>query len=201
MSDGTRDLSQYVDLIDLKNALQSAPSLFQEVGDQNVGSYAVENFVRARFLNAAAIKVLALIVPTPSPSPLSTGLKALGEPITFSTVSGLITDCGPTISALKCVGDLATLQAAIEKTQVTHDSCKFAKGAWLPPYTRLTRVFGGGALTPGGNLLPTASSSMPSTVPPVIDLRVGPAATAIPTTLIDGVRMLERIDVGSPPGC
>jgi hypothetical protein len=126
-----------IDAIDLAVSLKSAPSLFQEVLDQRVGSYDNNNLIRAQYLQGVAADFVtrtAVLAPTPSPM--------LGI-LSFGTGSDLFAKCFSKLvaSPIDCATELETLEVAAASALSHRKACDWSRHAWLPMFSAVKTVW------------------------------------------------------------
>jgi len=187
------NLDTEVDLPDLYPALETAPSLFSQVRNQNVGSHILEDYLQARFLTVAGKHLAALIAaPTPKPKPSATlGLAA--EPIAASTVLQFISNCIQLNSPADCAGQFAEIEGSLESAQKQRDGCAWDRHVWMPSYTAI-KIWAG--LPSGAAWRDRIGRPMPFVTATPLNIETYDASSK--KTAIDATDMM---DLGSPPGC
>jgi len=172
------------DLTDLTSAL-SDKSLYQQVLDQDVGSYATDNAIRSLFLTYIGEK-LAIDIQTTG----LTGAKATGAGVKDYTSA--VTNCGIKLAAdaFSCIGSLISLQQAFSAQRSQHDACVFSRGVWIPSFTAIK-----GTVTSVPPLGIDPDTKAPAAFPIVFSVGTNPAILAV-----DPVRPQHGFP-GAPPGC
>ncbi len=123
-----KQFNQTADTTDLNAAFTSGPSLYQQIVNLNVGSYADYDSLRASYLFYMG-KLLHFEM-NPSAN------KAGGS----LNVTDLATNCVTGLDALKCVGSLGTIETTAAANRRKTVACDVAMRAQLPMVTTLRRL-------------------------------------------------------------
>jgi hypothetical protein len=120
------------DELDTKDAFASAPTLYQQILDAKVGTYVPQNEVRADILYLQSYYFLRFYFPNTSVPPPS-ATQSLNDVFSFykSCIGG--TDISGCLTALQ---GAETGAASFHRAKV---ACGFARNAWLPTVTLVTR--------------------------------------------------------------
>jgi len=125
-----------VDLIDLTESLKSAPSLMQQVQDQDVGSYGLDDVIRGAFLIQMGERLVAEVsTPTPTPKP-TRATKAISTP-GLAEGENIGKNCLLQPSPFDCISAIGSVEGMLAKSKQQRIACDWASGAWLPTYSQL----------------------------------------------------------------
>jgi len=128
-----------IDALNLTQSLASAPSLLQELSDENIGSHVADNVVRIAFLIRTGANLLHEIAPRRYPSILAPNA-AGGAPLVLeSDYTSVYTNCitASPLSALSCLASASTIEQKLETNRQQKIACDWAKSVVLPTYTML----------------------------------------------------------------
>jgi hypothetical protein len=129
-----------IDALNLSQSLANAPSLLQQVSDENVGSFGADNGVRSAFLIRTGAQLLFSISPNDYPAILrppgaGAGAGGIGE----TDYTSVYSDCATAspFSALTCLKTLSGIEQKIETARQQRIACDWAKPLLLPTYSAL----------------------------------------------------------------
>ena len=219
-----------VDFVDLKVA-QSDKSLYQQVLDQDVGSFLVTDAIRSLYFTYTGKKlaedIAAVIPPTPTPNPVSS-VVGLVAPGTGATQAGqALKDCytnastGGLAGALTCIQDVLAVQQTISATKSQRLACDFARFVYMPSFSAITLKYPGKTTVDtdnvqlrtsiaGSNILGARAiqySHVPDSSPKRGQVSFEGSSTPAPATLTfwaetDPSTLFTRTtDFGASPGC
>ena len=112
-----------VDLYDAYVAFTTAPSLFQQIIDLNVGSHVADNTIRIRTVYLLGENFLGFRV-TPSKPPFAS-----------VSVKDVFASCVTNKSPFDCIAQISAAEASAAAAHRTAVACRFARETWLPSYS------------------------------------------------------------------
>ena len=138
-----------VDFTDLASAMNSAPTLYQQVLDLKVGSHRDDDDLRAHYLYFAA---LAIDQQIPLPPSLQSASGAID-------VSGIAKSCIFSLTdAMACVTALGTAESTAAADRRQDVACDIARRSWLPTFTAIRRTYKDWSANPAGKSKPDDGS-------------------------------------------
>jgi hypothetical protein len=123
-----------IDEYDASVAFANAPSLWQQVVDDRIGSHAADNQLRLRTLFMLGEVFLGYQPPSLRGPTL---FKANEAGTTFS-LQDAITDCVSTPSLFGCIQQIGAAEQSVASDHRTAIACGFTRLTWLPSYTAVT---------------------------------------------------------------
>jgi hypothetical protein len=131
-----------VDGTDLAQSLLRAPSLLEQVNDENVGAYGGENAVRIAFLIRSGAELLYLISPNDYPAitkKRSGGGTSASEALGDSDYASLYSNCAAAAAfgAVSCLASISALEKKMETSRRRKIACDWGRSMWLPTYSAL----------------------------------------------------------------
>jgi hypothetical protein len=121
-----------LDYIDLSNALTTAPSLMQQVEDQDVGSHGADDVIRGAFLLQSGWSFIQSIENVGG-APQS----AMG--VSYSALSDAYKNCTSASSIFDCVSSLGSIENSLAQARNQRVACDWATGVWLPTYSEIRK--------------------------------------------------------------
>jgi len=128
--------AQRIDMVDLKTAVDTAPTLYQEVLDLRVGSHIDDNDLRAHYLYVLG-RALDDALKNPKPGFIVTGASGTGS----INISTLAKSCVFSLTATDCISALGSAESTAAADRRQDVACDIARRSWLPSYTAIKRVY------------------------------------------------------------
>ena len=191
ITNGFYNLSEHpdIDQMDLAAALKST-SLFQQVVDQRVGSFAIDNYLRALLLETAAA---AFVNKVNSVTAANTTQAATEGAVTFGDLSSVFAKCRPgSASPLDCISTLDGIEQKVATTHNHEAACAFARYTWMPTFTAIKLASQNGTGPEPGS----KASPWPLNAPAALDGHQTPTGDQAAAA-----SFIERKDFGAAPGC
>ncbi|MGC2404883.1 MAG: hypothetical protein WA431_00545, partial [Candidatus Cybelea sp.] len=121
----------HIDATDLSGYLSSSPSLLGQLINENVGSYATDNYVRNLFLSTASISFVNSLQ-------AGAGGGLIPQPDWFTFAKSLASDCASITaasSAISCLNDFGTIETAYASARLMREACAWDKHVLLPTFS------------------------------------------------------------------
>jgi|GEM_PF-4337074 len=128
-----------IDETDLQAALDAAPTTYQQVLDQRLGTYTDENQMRANFYAVYGDSLDLLINPSRGQVhnlDASTATSTTGS----INVSDLVKNCATALDLLGCIGSLGAAESTAAANRRLDVACDVARRMWFPSLTTVKRV-------------------------------------------------------------